>query len=202
MVWMAAVVVFRDEHSLLGALHRRVRSMGAAAGGICARSWGWSALQRRPLGLAFLAAALVYGRFRRLRRARRCTRSSWCFRPRWRISWSVWSLLLLSYVIEGTSSWREVLAEFASGRSRSPAVRGRSAFSSGGCTCRFGPAVMLLHHRADVHRPRDVRVVHPCEGIARRDGGDADPRARGKGPVHRRVTPSGSPSTRATSAKS
>ena len=58
------------------------------------------------------------------------------------------------------------------------------------------------HHRADPHRARDVRVVPAREGVARRDGAAAHPRARAEGSVHRRSRRSGSRCTPATSARS
>ena len=57
-------------------------------------------------------------------------------------------------------------------------------------------------HRADPHRPRDVRLVHAGEGIARRDRRDADPRARGEGPLHVGSLRAGRRLRRATSARS
>ena len=54
------------------------------------------------------------------------------------------TLLLLSYAVEGTSSWREVLGEFAA-RPAPRFFRSRSwVFSSGGCTSRSEPMVLLL----------------------------------------------------------
>ena len=72
-----------------------------------------------------------------------------------------------------------------------------------------GPAVRGLRRRLraplrrpDPRRPPDLRVLPRAQGVAGSGGPHAHRRARGQGPVHRRDTPNGSPTTRSTSATS
>jgi hypothetical protein len=110
MVCMAAVVVFRDDGHLLGPL-----LVGAATGisfaGIGRRTWGWIPFNVAVSGLAYLAAGAVYALLpistTRLT-VFALAASLPCVAAYLAV---VWSLLLLSYAVEGSRPWREVLAE-------------------------------------------------------------------------------------------
>ena len=142
MVCMAAIVVFRNEHSLLGALlvcslaYLRPVHFSRAA-------WGWLPFNAGLSALAFLAAALVYG----------ALPSATTVSPLFSVVVVLpaalaylavaWTLLLLSYIIEGTSSWREVLAELLpTGAEVLPFAA--LGFLLGRLYLSLGPTVMLL----------------------------------------------------------
>jgi hypothetical protein len=142
MVCMAAVVIFRDEHSLLGVM--LVCCLGDLRPfHITKASWGWLPFNAGLSALAFLAAALMYGVLPS------ATTGSVVFSvlmviPAAFVYLAVcWTLLVLSYVVEGTSSWRDVLAELIpAGAEVLPfAVLG---FLLGRLYISLGPTVMLL----------------------------------------------------------
>jgi HD domain len=142
MVCIAAIVIFRDQHSLLGAI--LVCSLvGIRLGRVSRHTWGWLPFNAGLSALAFLAAALVYGVLPP------ATSGSPMYSvivvlPVAVVYLSVvWTLLLLSYVVEGASSWREVLVELLpTGVEVLPfAVLG---FLLGRLYLALGPAVMLL----------------------------------------------------------
>jgi HD-GYP domain-containing protein (c-di-GMP phosphodiesterase class II) len=142
MICMAAVVIFREQHSLLGVT--LVCSLGDLRPfHLSKASWGWLPFNAGLSALAFLAAALVYGALPS------ATTGSAVFSvlivlPAALVYLAVaWTLLLLSYVVEGTNSWREVLAELlrASAELLPFAVLGSLL---GRLYLSLGPTVMLL----------------------------------------------------------
>jgi hypothetical protein len=142
MICMAAVVVFRDDASWLGPL-----LVGAAAGiyfpAFTKSSWGWIPFNATLSGLAYFAAGATFRLF-----------PVSADLPTWLLvvaavpcvlaSLAVaWSLLLLSYVVEGVRPWREVLGELLPTALDSVpfAIVG---FLLGRLYLDLGPAVLLL----------------------------------------------------------
>ncbi len=142
MICMAAVVVFHDEPSWLGPL-----LVGAAAAvyfpSFTKSSWGWIPFNATLSGLAYFAAGATFRLF-----------PASADLPTWQLvvaavpcvvaSLAVaWSLLLLSYIVEGARPWREVLGELLpTGRDSVPfAIVG---FLLGRLYLGLGPAVLLL----------------------------------------------------------
>jgi hypothetical protein len=141
MVCMAAIVVFRDEHSLLGAM-LACSLIGLRPGHLSRASWGWLPFNAGLSALSFLAAALVYGAL-----PASITGSAFysvvvVLPAALAYTLVCWTLLLLSYVIEGTS-WRQVLAELlpTAAEVLPFAVLG---FLLGRLYISLGPAVMFL----------------------------------------------------------
>ena len=141
-VCMAAIVVFRDEHSLLGAM--LVCSLLAVRPSYFSKaSWGWLPFNAGLSALSFLAAALVYGTLPSATTGSALYFVLTAIPAAFAYMLVAWALLLLSYVVEGTSSWREVLGGLLpSGAEVLPfAVLG---FLLGRLYLSLGPAVMLL----------------------------------------------------------
>jgi HD-GYP domain-containing protein (c-di-GMP phosphodiesterase class II) len=142
MVCMAAIVVFRDDHSLLGAtlvcslVYVRPVHFSRAA-------WGWLPFNAGLSALAFLAAALVYGVLPSATTGSAVYSAAMVVPAALAYLAVAWTLLLLSYAVEGTSSWREVLGELLpAGAEVLPfAVLG---FLLGRMYLSLGPTVMLL----------------------------------------------------------
>jgi hypothetical protein len=110
MVCMAAIVVFRDERALVGVIV--VCSLiDVRPFHLSTEALGWMPFNAGLSALAFLAAALVY------RLLPSATTGSAIYSVHIVIPTAIaylavaWALLLLSYVVDGTRSWREVLAE-------------------------------------------------------------------------------------------
>ena len=142
MVCMAAIVVFRDEHSLLGVL-LVCSLMGLRPGHVSRASWGWLPFNAGLSALSFLAAALVYGALPSATTGSALYSVLMVLPAALAYLVVVWSLLLLSYVIEGTSSWRQVLAELLpAGAEVLPFAA--LGFLLGRLYLSFGPTVMLL----------------------------------------------------------
>ncbi len=136
MVCMAAIVVFRDEHSLLGALivcslalpARRQLPQGVV---------GLAAVQRRAVGAVVpRGGARLRPPAARPPRCRRCYSVVVVMPAALAYLAVAWLVARLSYVVEGAS----VVASRCSPSSSRPArrcCRSRcSAFCSAGCTCR------------------------------------------------------------------
>src|SRR5438552_4313568 len=106
-------------------------------------SWGWLPFNAGLSSLSFLAAALVYGMLPSATTGSALFFVLMAIPAAFAYMVVAWSLLLLSYVVEGTSSWREVLGGLLpSGAEVLPfAVLG---FLLGRLYLSLGPAVMLL----------------------------------------------------------
>ncbi len=142
VVCMAAIVVFRDEHSLLGAM--LVCSLLAVRPSYFSKaSWGWLPFNAGLSALAFLAAAMVYGLLPAATSGSALYSALTAIPAALAYTFVAWVLLLLSYVVEGTSSWREVLGGLLpSGADVLPfTILG---FLLGRLYLSIGPAVMLL----------------------------------------------------------
>jgi hypothetical protein len=142
MICMAAVVVFRDEPSWLGPL-----MVGAAAAvyfpSFTKSSWGWIPFNASLSGLAYFAAGATFRLFpesgdlatwQLVVAAVPCVIASLAV---------AWSLLLLSYIVEGARPWREVLGELLPTAFDSVpfAIMG---FLLGRLYLGLGPAVLVL----------------------------------------------------------
>ena len=143
MVCMAAIVVFHDEHSLLGALIvccARLPAGRPLPQGVV----GLVAVQRRPLGPApCLAAALTYDLLPSATKVSAIYSVVVVLPAALAYLAVAWSLLVLSYAVEGTSSWRQVLAELLpAGAEVLPFAA--LGFLLGRLYLSLGPAVMLL----------------------------------------------------------
>lgn len=142
MVCMAAIVVFRDEHSLLGALI--VCSLAyLRAVHFHKASWGWLPFNAGLSALSFLAAALTYDLLPSATKVSAIYSVVVVLPAALAYLAVAWSLLVLSYAVEGTSSWRQVLAELLpAGAEVLPFAA--LGFLLGRLYVSLGPAVMLL----------------------------------------------------------
>ncbi|MGZ4211303.1 MAG: HD-GYP domain-containing protein, partial [Actinomycetota bacterium] len=142
IVCVAAVVVFRGDGSLLGPM-----LVGAATAiyfaGFGRDTWGWVPFNAALCGLAYLSASAVYGLLpiSAIHSTPLAVAASLpCIAA---YLAAAWSLLLLSYVVEGSRPWREVLAELLpTAVDTVPfAILG---FFLGRLYLSLGPAVLLL----------------------------------------------------------